>query len=318
MRTTSGFILILLSCAAMVPERAPAQGVTLTLYPRAVVEDSARLAAALPAGKRLVDLSDSQKVVAVARIDTAVQTLRSWRSLTDSAASTLWQTKPIALLPAANLTPGTDRAEIYTELAHALTGGWRVVLGTALAVEGGAAADGDPNTAQEPSETTDGATGFRRFLAGGGNLSLTAMRPMAMRSRTYHSEVLVALPRLLANIPSLSATDGVDDFGAELAAEYQYLRYARHVLADGSLSETPQVPFLAASLRSGVVFGTNAFYRTMDRGNKSGFLYLVPKLNLQFDNGVKFGAAYFYGFGTFKEHEALTFQITIAPTKAAR
>lgn len=208
-----------------------------------------------------------------------------------------------------------DRAEIYTELAHALTGGWRVALGTALAVERDAAEDDDPAVAQDAGDATAGATGFRRFLAGGGNLSLSAMRPVAMQSHTYDSQVLVFLPRLLANIPSLSATDGVDDFGAELAAEYQYLRYERSVQADGTLPARPEVPFLAASLRSGVVLGTNAFYRTVERGNESGFLYLVPKLNLQFQNGVKLGMAYFYAFGDFSEHEALTFQIAIAPTK---
>lgn len=189
------------------------------------------------------------------------------------------------------------------------------MLATALAVETNAEEEEDATTQQEEGgEEPDPSTGFRRFVSGGGNLSFGAMRPLALKQGQTNDHVIVATPRVWANIPTLSNADAVEDFGGELSAEYMYLRYTRH-MTPGGLSDKPEMPFFALQVRTGLVMGTNSFYRTIGHADESLFLYTVPSLNLQFDNGVKLGVSYFYGFGNFSDHENLRFHITLVPPK---
>lgn len=235
-----------------------------------------------------------------------------WSDLSNDEAADIWP--KLGLLPSASVSPGSDRTALFTELAQTLSGGWRFSLATALAVE----TDGDDDqeesaTTQQDGgdQTTDAETGFRRFLAGGGNLSLTATRPLALRGGTFTNQLLYFSPRVWSNLPALSDADAVDDFGGEISAEYQYLRYARRRSTDTK----PDLPFLGFQVHTGWVLGTNSFYRTIGHANERMFVYTVPTLNLQFENGVKLGVAYFYAFGDFAEHENLRFQITLSPPK---
>jgi hypothetical protein len=315
--STRSLLRLVLLASACVPAPAAAQGVIVNLYPREVVEGEARTRIAadtLAQGIAGAPLTSG----AVTRRQKIAQEVgaerRKWRALNDSAAGVIWASQGTTLLPAASVSPGSDQTALYTELAQAVSGGWRFVLGTALAVKTGEEESGTPGAQQEQTDS-DPETGFRRFVAGGGNLSFAAMRPLAMRHGTFSNHVFIALPRVWSNIPALDNTDAIEDFGGELAGEYLYLRYARPFARNGTLAPMPELPFLILQLRGGVVMGTNSFYRTIGRSDQKAFAYTVPTLNLNFSNGVRVGVSYFYGFGAFSEHESLRFQVNLAPPK---
>lgn len=324
MRASSALALGLVALAGgLPPAGARAQGIVVDLYPREVVRDRAHAAVVqrLPEGARAkVDLwtMDADAIAriaglssdSVARLRTAAfdaETRTGWKPLSNAEAGRIWRSP--SLLPGASVSPGTDRTAVYTELGSALSGGWRFVLGTALAVKTGGEEQDEAAAAQEDATDTD--AGFRRFIAGGGNLSLGAMRPLALRSGTFSNHVIVAAPRVWSNIPSLGDADAVDDFGGEIAAEYQYLRYERNMASD----TMPERAFLVLQLRTGLVAGTNSFYRTVGRENGHAFGYTVPTLSLSFGNGVRVGVSYFYAFGAFSDHESLRFHVNLSPAK---
>lgn len=230
-----------------------------------------------------------------------------WGGLSNDEAAELWP--KMSLLPAASVSPGSDRTALFTELAQALSGGWRFSLATALAVE--TKEDEEAAEDEASDEAADAETGFRRFLAGGGNLSLAATRPMALRGGTFTNQLLFFSPRVWSNLPTLSDADAIEDFGGEIGAEYQYLRYARSRSSD----TRPELPFFAVQVHTGLVLGTNDFYRTIGHADERMFVYTVPTLNLQFENGVKLGVSYFYAFGDFSDHENLRFHIALSPPK---
>lgn len=233
-----------------------------------------------------------------------------WGTVSQDEAADLWP--KLSLLPSASVQPGSDRTALFTELAQTLSGGWRFSLATALAVEtGGENDEASEAEGDEADQDADARTGFRRFLAGGGNLSLTATRPIALRGGTFANQLLFFSPRIWSNIPTLKGADAVDDFGGEIAGEYQYLLYPRIRSTD----PLPDLPFLALQVHTALVLGTNSFYRTIGHDDERMFAYTVPSLNLQFNNGVKLGVAYFYAFGDFSEHENLRFQIGLSPPK---
>jgi hypothetical protein len=243
----------------------------------------------------------------------AAEKVRRGGLLTDLDAARVWA-RTDGILPAASVSPGVERAAVYAELGEALSGAWRFVLGTALAVETAEQTD-EAGTAQV--EESD--LGFRRFLAGGGSVSFAAMRPVAMHSGSYADQLLFAVPRLWTNMPTLTPAEGINDYGGEMAAEYQYRRYARRMLVPGdTLGSRAETPFLILQVRGGLVSGSNPFYRAIGRSELSSFPYVVPTLNLQFENGVRIGASWFYGFGAFTEHEALRFHVTLAPVSRER
>lgn len=306
--------LLLAAFTVIAPAPAEAQGVLVPLNTRDVlVRQRARVQ---QADAQVATAAAGQRQEAQTRADRERDRDYGWFTrLNDLEAAELWASPRGSLLPAARVSPGTDRTALYTELAQAVSGGWRFVLGTALAVETDAdeedETEGGDLTAQQ-AEEEDPSTGFRRFVSGGGNLSFAAMRPLSMMSSGGSDHVIVAIPRVWANIPTLSDTEGVEDFGGELAGEYSYLRYARKLVGD-TLSTKPELPFMTLQVRAGWVMGSNAFYRTIGHTDQSMFLYTVPSLNLQFDNGVKVGVSYFWGLGDFTEHENLSFHVTLAP-----
>lgn len=318
MRRTLRWPPFLLAVLAFFPAGpVEAQGVLVPLYTRDAAtlqrNRAARLdgeANALADGPRKTELQDKAD-------NERSRTYTGFTRVTDLEAAAMWGSPRAALLPAARVSPGTDRTALYTELGQAVSGGWRFVLATALAVETDTDdEEGEPAAQQAGEETEDDpSTGFRRFVSGGGNLSLAAMRPVAMRTGGTSDHVVVALPRAWANIPTLSDADGVEDFGGEVAAEYSYLRYARPMTTAGTLAAKPELPFLMLQVRTGAVMGTSSFYRTIGHADRNAFLYTVPSLNLQFENGVKLGVSYFWGFGDFSEHENLRFHVTLAPPR---
>jgi hypothetical protein len=307
--STAAAILLL---AGLLPRSSTAQGIIVNVYPREAATDTAlvaELARREAERKGVPMLADT----ALARVSRQAQArIGRWSRVTDTTAAQLWGRGRQSLLPGASFSPGTERTEVYTELAQEVSGGWRFVLGTALAIQTAERDEDEPGAQQEDGET-DPATGFRRFLAGGGNVSLAAMRPLGMQVGTYHSQLIVLTPRGWANVPTLGATDDVSDFGGEISAEYLYLRYARTFDQNGALTARPDLPFLTASLRGGVVMGTHPFYRSIGHSDERLFPYVVPRVSLQFANGVRLGAAYFYGFGTFRQHERIRLQINVDP-----
>lgn len=308
--------LLLLCLLAIRPIPVAAQGVTVPLYTREVQRGTTARESEL---RFMAD--ETRDSTEKSRLTNAADRVRAraFNTLTrlnDEEAAALWASPSASLLPSARVSPGTDRTALYTELGQAVSGGWRFVLGTALAVETTDEDEGGEAGAQQNGEKEeDPSTGFRRFVTGGGNLSFAAMRPLALQRGESSDHLIVGLPRIWANIPTLSDADGVEDFGGEIAGEYIYQRYARPMTPGGTLADKPELPFLTLGVRTGVVMGTSDFYRTVGHTDESAFLYTVPSLNLQFENGVRLGVSYFWGFGDFAEHENLRFHVTLAPPK---
>jgi hypothetical protein len=251
-------------------------------------------------------------------INRARRWIASWQILRDeNDAALFWANDTTAILPGATLAPGSNEASIYTELASVLSGGWRFAVGTTLSVSTSgedeeAAPENSDAAAQE--EETDTETNFRRFTAGGGNLSLSGILPVALQNGSYSSHMVFFVPRAWANIPGLSDTENVDNFGGEIAGEYQYHRYAREINADGTLGPRAATPFLTLQVHGGLVHGTKPFYRSIGREEGEIFPYLAPTLSIVMQEKVKLGVTYFWGFGAFREHESLRINFSlIAP-----
>lgn len=128
------------------------------------------------------------------------------------------------------------------------------------------------------------------------------------------AHALILSPRIWANLPALSDAQGVNDFGGEVAVDYQYRRYERGAPST-TRADNAQVAFLTISTRVSLAGGTSAFHQTIGRSSSSLLPYVSPALNLNFQNGVRVGASYFYPFGALREHENLRFSITVAPTR---
>ncbi|MBV9108823.1 MAG: hypothetical protein JO306_05425, partial [Gemmatimonadetes bacterium] len=228
------------------------------------------------------------------RLDTTHATADSEHKLrvglTEHIAGNVWS-GAVSILPTSTLSPGSKDASLFTELAAQISGGWRFVLGTTLQVPTGndstaAASSASASTTADASRDKE----FRKFVAGGGNLSLAAMRPVGLWNRDFGSHLLFVLPRLWANVPALSNSENVTNFGGEVAAEYQYQRYARTVAQlDDPNDTTAPTPFLIFQITSGIVHGTNSFYRGIGRTNHHVFAYVSPTVSFVVQDQVKLG-----------------------------
>jgi len=288
--------------------QARAQGVVPLPRPRAVAQsDVAEVRART---------NNSPDSVRSARRRAAAWLAR-WNVLTtEEGAARFWASDKIEILPAAALSPGSDKAAIYAELGSVITGAWRVAVGTTLAVATGNGSESTGGTeAAADSEDDNADTEFQKFVAGGGNLSLSGIRPLALQNGNYDSNMVFFIPRVWANVPSLSDADNVNNFGGELAVEYQYQRYARRMKTDGTLEEMPDAPFITLQVRGGVVHGTNDFYRGIGRPSGGVFPYVSPTLSLVMAGTVKVGVTYFFGPDDFRSHQNLRINFSMVPPR---
>jgi hypothetical protein len=174
------------------------------------------------------------------------------------------------LLPGANIGLGSGSASVYTEMGAMTSGSWKIVLGSTLAV-----AEADSSTSSQDSTRED--SGLNRFLAGGGAVSATGIRPVVRaRLGDMTRAGLLFVPRAWINIPGLSSADDVQDYGGELGGALLFQRYANAGTA----------PFLTLEVRAAWVTGSSEFFQTIGREEKSGFMYLAPTLTLQVQDQI--------------------------------
>lgn len=263
---------------------------------------------------------------AKARVN-AVRTDRSWWDwdlIADEVqGAEFWASQKVALLPGSSLSLGSDKAALYSEMAAVHSGAWRFAVGTTLAV----ATDGEEDDAGEDGNGDGGAaqvgeeaetpSGFQKFVAGGGNLSLAALRPIGLRNGDYNSQLLFAIPRAWVNIPSLNDAADVNDYGGELALEYHYQRYARSLERTAAELDTTDAPFFTLQLRGGVVHGSSSFFRTIGRAEEKLFVYLAPTAQFIIQDKIKVGVTTFIGPRDFREHRGVRVNFAIVPERKA-
>jgi len=320
-KTTMRIALCCACISSLYVGTSAAQGTIVNTYPRAISPSSPRPFTDTERARlrsryqnQYVNLSAGQIQDSIEKRQ-ANRAPRFWNSLAgELEAAKFWGTDAVALLPGASLSPGGKETSLYAELAAALSGGWRFALGTTLAVSTSeeSAQDGATTAAVDDEQKKD--IGFKRFLAGGGNVALAGFRPIGIANQGSGTHLVMFLPRIWANVPTLSDAEGINDFGGEAGIEYQYQRYERTVTGD-VLANRAAAPFLVFRTRFATAAGTHAFNRTIGRDRFSLFPYTVPSLDLTFTNGVKLGVSYFYGFGQLSEHEGLRFHIIVAPPK---
>jgi hypothetical protein len=184
-----------------------------------------------------------------------------------------WGEARSGILPGANLGLGSDNAAIYTELGHVLSGSWRVAVGTTIS-----ATDTDSDSTE-----TERNPSLDRFIAGGGSLSIQALRPLFLFEWwDMNRGAIILAPRAWVNIPTLSSADGVDDYGGELGVAAIYQR-----------QNNANQPFLTAEMRFGWVAGSNAFYAGIGDADASNFVYWAPSLTLSVIDQVNIGVSTF-------------------------
>lgn len=215
--------------------------------------------------------------------------------ISSEASQVFWAENQKALLPGSSIGLGTGRGALHTELGQVLSGAWRFSAGTTLAV----AKDDSEETTTDPAddETT---SGFGRFVAGGGNLSLQGIRPFILANLGEHTgAALLFIPRAWLNVPELSSATGISDYGGEAAASVLFQR-----------RDNKQNPFLTLELRGGVVAGSTEFYETVGRTEDKGFAYVAPSLTFTLQDQVNIGVSTFIS-GAFKDAKTMTLRLTL-------
>jgi len=135
-----------------------------------------------------------------------------------------------------------------------------------------------------------------------------------MWNREFGNHLMFVMPRAWANVPSLGNAENVSNFGGELAVEYQYERYSRTVAQSEDKNDTtPPTPFLIFQLTSGLVHGTNSFYRGIGRSEERMFAYIAPSLSFVVQDQVKLGVTYFFGPNELRGHQNLRVNLSIVP-----
>lgn len=191
-----------------------------------------------------------------------------------------WGEAQSGILPGSSIGLGSGNAAIYTEVGHVLSGAWRLSVGTTVAVAEEEEEDDDPE-AQQQAETP---LGLDRFISGGGSLSLQALRPLWLIQAGQYSRLgVIGIPRAWVNLPQLTSSDDVDDYGWEAAASLLYQRHRN----EGS-------PFLTVEVRGGLAAGSTAFYEGIGHDEASKFVYLAPTVTVSLVDQVNVGASYFW------------------------
>jgi hypothetical protein len=237
--------------------------------------------------------------------------------LSGDEAAKVWGSQ-VRVLPSATLSPGSKDASLFTELGAQLSGGWRFVLGTTLSVETGSGSDQTSDEVvpaqddSDPEEASDRE--FRKFVAGGGNVSLAAMRPFGRWTGDLGTHLLFFVPRAWANIPALGSAENVSNFGGELIAEYQYQRYGNRPVASTATDQNNEpLPFLTFHVDVGIAHGTRSFFRGIGRTNRSAFAFVSPSLSFLVQDQVKLGVSYFFGPNDFRSHQNLSVSLSVVP-----
>lgn len=274
------FVLFAAACAA-----PPVGGAQLLSIPR---YDKVQAAVAANArGNQSAFLLFDTATARRATDESTELTSNDWHLLnTESRGSLLWANEPDQLLPGAQLNMGASSGALLTELATVVSGAWRISAATALAV---AAQDTEGEEGAEPGK--DPTTAFKTFVAGGGNLSLQGVRPVAFRPAGRSNQYLLAVPRAWVDVPALGTTDDVRSGGGEIGAEYQY-----HRLADEGGK-----PFLVLQLRGSLVAGSKEFYQRIGHSDERPFAYLAPAASFFVADQVKIGVVGFVGPSTFRK-----------------
>lgn len=214
--------------------------------------------------------------------------------MSSAASEIFWMENRKSLLPGSSIGLGTGRGAIHTELAEVLSGAWRFSAGTTLAV---ATDDSAAATDAEPEEMS---SGFGRFVAGGGNLSLQGIRPLVLANFGVHTGgALLFIPRAWLNIPELSSATGVSDYGGELAASILLQR-----------RDNDENPFLSFEVRGGLVAGSTEFYETIGRTEDESFAYLAPSLTFTLQDQVNIGVSTFIS-DAFEGEKTMTLRLTL-------
>ncbi|HEY7767687.1 hypothetical protein [Longimicrobium sp.] len=227
------------------------------------------------------------------RIGAALDSGKIFAVRTEEEGVLFWNHQPTELLVGSRFAFAQEEATLHTEVAAVLSGAWRFGLGTTLSVDATQddATEDATATAAEDEEVNDAEKAFKTFLIGGGNVSLQAVRPIAIRADTYNAQFLFFAPRAWLNVPTIGVTENVDNGGAEVGAEYQYHR----------LRTDNRSPFLVFHLRGGLTFGTSKFHESLGRSSHSAFAYLAPALNFVVQDRVKIGVLGFVGPNSFNE-----------------
>lgn len=252
-------------------------------------------------GQSLLAIPDlNPEGVLVTRRDSAVKhvSFQLMPPISSCASEVFWAEERKSLLPGSSVGVGTGRAAIYTEIGKVLSGAWRFSAGTTLSV---AARDSAGSTEPEQKPAT---TGFGRFVAGGGNLSLQGIRPLVLANFGEHTGgALLFLPRAWLNVPELSSAEGISDYGGEAAASVLLQR-----------RDNLRNPFLSLEVRGGIVVGSSEFYETIGRTGQESFSYLAPSLTFALQDQVNIGVSTFIS-SAFKNQKTVTLRLTLLNKK---
>jgi hypothetical protein len=216
---------------------------------------------------------------------------------------TFWNQDPTTLLSGARLAVGSDNGSLYTQLASIVSGRWKVNAGTTLSAAKQGASDNEAQTAaDEPStETDEQKAAFQRFLAGGGNLSLSGVYPFKPHRWNEAAGYVFFVPRGWVDVPSLSNTDNVKSYGTDLGVELDYHR----------LRSDDDSPFLVFQLRGSVALGSAAFYDGIGVSRHSVFVYAAPSVAFVAQDRVKLGVSGFIGPGSLNRHGQVQVNVTL-------
>lgn len=214
-------------------------------------------------------------------------------SMNADQSECFWGESRASVLPGVTFGFGSDRGAIYTELGKVLSGPWRVSVGTVLAVAN------DDAKAPADTDSEELSSGFARFVAGGGNLSLQGSRAIITAKSAYNGAVLLFAPRGWLNVPQLSSATGITDYGGEAAVSLLLQR-----------RDNKNKPFLAFELRSGIVAGSDDFYETVGRISNKPFTYLAPTLTFALQDQVNIAVSSFTS-SAFEGEPAVTLKLTL-------
>jgi hypothetical protein len=187
-----------------------------------------------------------------------------------------WGEASTKLLPGSRIALGSGEAALYTEIGAVNSGPWRFAVGTTLAVAG------EEEETDESAPAEENAA-RNRFVAGGGSLSLQGIRPLVLAQLGQYSRGgLLFVPRGWINLPELTSSDDITDYGGELAGAVILQRHRN----DGER-------FMTLETRSGWVYGSGDFYESVGLGDGSSFLYVAPTLTLAIQEQVNIGVSTF-------------------------
>lgn len=200
-------------------------------------------------------------------------------SMSPRVSERFWGEASSSILPGSSIGLGDASASIYTEIGQVLSGSWRIAVGTTIAIAGE-----ETEGMDEEHSTGDADLGLNRFIAGGGSVALSGVRPIVLaKLGEYLRGGLIVAPRVWANTPTLSSARGITDYGGELAGSVLLQRH-----------DNAEHPFLTLEVRGGVVAGSDRFYQTIGWTAGDHFAYIAPTLTAALREQVNVGVSAFF------------------------